>query len=49
MSEILLLENEKSEVSIVREFAKHAKLQRRINKLVEQREDNSTFYFLGHL
>ncbi|KAL5241727.1 hypothetical protein ACI65C_009137 [Semiaphis heraclei] len=33
--EISLLKQEQSEISIVKEFAKHTKLQRRINKLNE--------------
>lgn len=36
VAEIALLKEEQSEISIVREFAKHAKLQRKIIKLNEQ-------------
>ncbi|VVC25006.1 Hypothetical protein CINCED_3A014541 [Cinara cedri] len=39
-SEILLLEKEQSKISIVKEFAKHAKLQRKINMLIKQMEYN---------
>ncbi|KAL5242801.1 hypothetical protein ACI65C_010211 [Semiaphis heraclei] len=35
LGEISLLKQEQSEISIVKEFAKHTKLQRRINKLNE--------------
>ncbi|CAI6351198.1 unnamed protein product [Macrosiphum euphorbiae] len=36
VGEISLLKKEQSKISIVKEFAKHAKLQRKINKLNEQ-------------
>lgn len=42
-NEIELLKNEQSEISIMKEFAKHAKLQRRINKLNGQLKIKSIF------
>uniref|UniRef100_A0A2S2PQY0 Guided entry of tail-anchored proteins factor 1 n=1 Tax=Schizaphis graminum TaxID=13262 RepID=A0A2S2PQY0_SCHGA len=36
VNEISVLKNEQSQISIVKEFAKHTKLQRRINKLNEE-------------
>lgn len=43
VAEISLLKKEQSDIYIVREFAKHAKLQRRINKLNEELKNNSMF------
>lgn len=43
ISELSVLKKEQSEIFIVKEFAKHAKLQRRINKLNEQLKDKSIF------
>jgi hypothetical protein len=41
VNEISVLKNEKSQISIVKEFAKHSKLQRRINKLNEELKTHS--------
>lgn len=43
LGEISLLKQEQSEISIVKEFAKHTKLQRRINKLNELLKNHSMF------
>jgi len=44
VGEISLLKKEQSEIFIVKEFAKHAKLQRKINKLNEQLKNHGMFY-----
>lgn len=41
--EISLLKKEQSEIFIVKEFAKHTILQRKINKLNEQLKNHSMF------
>jgi len=41
VNEISVLKNEQSQISIVKEFAKHTKLQRRINKLNEELKTHS--------
>lgn len=46
IAEISLLKEEQSEISMVKEFAKHAKLQRKINKLNEQLKNNSMLLLL---
>lgn len=46
IAEISFLKEEQSEISMVKEFAKHAKLQRKIIKLNEQLKNNSMFLFL---
>jgi len=43
VNEISSLKKEQSKISIVKEFAKHAKLQRKINKLNEQLKNNGIF------
>jgi len=43
VGEISLLKKEQSKISIVKEFAKHAKLQRKINKLNEQLKNHGRF------
>lgn len=43
VGEISLLKKEQSKISIVKEFAKHAKLQRKINKLNEQLKNHGLF------
>jgi len=47
MDEISLLKKEQSEISMIQEFSKHAKLQRRINKLNEELKHNSMFLILS--
>jgi hypothetical protein len=43
------LKNEQSKISIVKEFAKHAKLQRQINKSNDQLKNKSMFLLLLYL
>lgn len=46
IAEVSVLKEEQSEISMVKEFAKHAKLQRKIIKLNEQLKNNSMLLFL---
>lgn len=43
MTELSSLKKEQLEISMVKEFSKHAKLQRRINKLNEELKHNCMF------
>lgn len=43
VEELSLLKKEQSKIFIVKEFAKHAKLQRKINKLNEQLKIHGMF------
>lgn len=43
VEELSLLKKEQSKICIVKEFAKHAKLQRKINKLNEQLKIHGMF------
>lgn len=45
IAEISSLKEEQSNISMVKEFAKHAKLQRKIIKLNEQLKNNSMLLF----